>query len=112
MVLVAPFNWYTLNNGLVFGLEPPTAGEAWQLAQLLESKPGPRPKVLGTLLISLKIPLNPEKSVVWFAVMPAIVPPAPTAPARTPGSTASDCATTAVAPQEQTRARAAIFVAL
>src|ERR1700720_1751103 len=43
MVFLAPWALASVTCGLVNGLVPPTAGCAWQKAQLLELKRGPRP---------------------------------------------------------------------
>src|SRR5580765_6040570 len=95
-VLRAPSNVAWATCGLVAGLVPPTAGAAWQAAQLLELKRGPRPepsspatvpetestsaKVSSASLKKARLPAG------LFAATEASGPPAPAAPPRTPGS--------------------------
>src|SRR5437588_8704904 len=85
-----------LNSGFTAGLDPPTAGCAWQLKQLLESNRGPRPisppAPPVTAFTSLKVPCPAMNTADWSEVIPAIGAPAFALPLRTPGSVARDCA--------------------
>ena len=52
MVLVAPLYWYTLNSGFDGGLDPPTAGYAWQVAHEFALNLGPSPPSVGEVTIT------------------------------------------------------------
>src|SRR5262245_37264556 len=86
MALVAPALLANAIWGFTGGLVPPTAGCRWQPPQLSRFIVGPRPS--GTVSSSTKSSLPASKNAISFCVSPAIAPPAPAAPSRTPGSLA------------------------
>src|SRR5262249_19522113 len=79
----------TVNCGFTAGLLPPTAGCAWQAAQLFSLKRGPSPPS-AIVSISLKVARpslkNARLPAGLFAATEARGPPAPAAPLRTLGS--------------------------
>src|SRR5882724_8968403 len=100
MVFLAPSALASVTCGLVKGLVPPTAGWAWQKAQLLKWKPPPRPTpasiVPDTESTSEKRPSpSLKKSRMVTGVLAATDAngwPAPAAPPRTPGSLCAQAA--------------------
>src|SRR5881396_2391622 len=74
--------------GFTAGLLPPVPGWLWQPAQLSRFIRGPSPS--ATTSTSSKSALPSVKKADCLAVNPAIGPPAPAGPPRTPGSRAVD----------------------
>src|SRR5262245_35674041 len=86
MALVAPALFANAIWGFTGGLVPPTAGCRWQPPQLSRFIIGPRPS--RTVSSSTKSSLPASKNASSLFISPAIAPPAPAAPPRTPGSLA------------------------
>src|SRR6266849_6542991 len=94
MVFLAPSAVASVTCGLTDGLLPPVAGCAWQKAQLLELKRGPRPDPASMVPDTESTSLNVSRAVLKNVRLPAGLlaateargPPAAAAPVRTPGS--------------------------
>src|SRR5271169_4724590 len=90
ITFVAPSTFATAICGLTAGLLPPTAGAAWQLAQLLLLYLGPRLTpasiVPDTESTSLKRAAAAVQNATSPELSPTSGPPAAGGPPRTPGS--------------------------
>src|SRR5579863_3976974 len=85
---LAPLRVATAIKGFRAGLVPPAAGWEWQDKHWFELKRGPSPLLLppATTSISANLARPSLKNALSSAVRLGKGPPAPAAPARTPGS--------------------------